>query len=37
MNHKIKSGVATGDEVQEIFELAKAKKICITSSKCNRL
>ena len=29
MNHKIKSGVATGDEVQEIFELAKAKKFAL--------
>ena len=29
MNYKIKSGVATGDEVQEIFELAKAKKFAL--------
>ena len=29
MNHKIKSGVATGDEVQEIFELAKVKKFAL--------
>ena len=29
MNHKIKCGVATGDEVQEIFELAKAKKFAL--------
>mgnify|MGYP000270908466 CR=1 FL=1 len=26
MNNQIKGGVATGDEVQEIFNLAKNKK-----------
>ena len=26
MNHNIKPGVATGDQVQEIFKLAKQKK-----------
>ena len=29
MNHNIKGGVATGDEVQEIFKLAKAKKFAL--------
>ena len=29
MNHNIKGGVATGDEVQEIFMLAKAKKFAL--------
>ena len=29
MNNKIKGGVATGDEVQEIFKLAKAKKFAL--------
>ena len=29
MNNKIKGGVATGDEVQEIFNLAKAKKFAL--------
>ena len=29
MSKTIKSGVATGDEVQEIFELAKAKKFAL--------
>ncbi|MBL6648648.1 MAG: class II fructose-bisphosphate aldolase [Flavobacteriaceae bacterium] len=29
MNHTIKSGVATGDEVQKIFKLAKAKKFAL--------
>ena len=27
MSHNIKPGVATGNEVQEIFKLAKAKKV----------
>ena len=29
MNHNIKAGVATGDEVQEIFKLAKAKNFAL--------
>jgi fructose-bisphosphate aldolase class II len=29
MNYNIKGGVATGDEVQEIFKLAKAKKFAL--------
>lgn len=29
MSHSIKSGVATGDEVQEIFKLAKAKNFAL--------
>jgi len=29
MNHNIKPGVATGDEVQEIFKLAKAKQFAL--------
>jgi fructose-bisphosphate aldolase class II len=29
MSHSIKSGVATGNEVQEIFKLAKAKKFAL--------
>ena len=29
MNHNIKGGVAAGDEVQEIFKLAKAKKFAL--------
>ena len=29
MSHSIKSGVATGSEVQEIFKLAKAKKFAL--------
>ena len=29
MNHNIKPGVATGDQVQEIFKLAKQKKFAL--------
>ena len=29
MSNQIKGGVATGDEVQEIFNLAKAKKFAL--------
>ena len=29
MNYNIKPGVATGDEVQEIFRLAKEKKFAL--------
>ena len=29
MNHNIKPGVATGDQVQEIFKLAKEKQFAL--------
>ena len=29
MSHSIKPGVATGDEVQQIFKLAKAKSFAL--------
>jgi fructose-bisphosphate aldolase class II len=35
MAHNIKPGVATGDEVQEIFQLCKRKRICSSCGKCN--
>ena len=32
MNHNIKPGVATGNQVQEILKLAKKKEVCFAGS-----